>query len=77
MDCHRQCRMPFEMAGSGCVLVAISKFIRHRAAGGWSGGRVHDAVHLRCAQDWSFYIVSGGSGVNQGLIGYFEAERSE
>jgi hypothetical protein len=25
----------------------------------------------------SFYIFSGGSSVNQGLIGYFEGERSE
>jgi hypothetical protein len=26
---------------------------------------------------WSFYIFSGGGSVNEGLIGYFEAERSE
>ena len=24
--------------------------VRHCAASGWSGGRIHDAVHLRCAQ---------------------------
>jgi predicted nucleic acid-binding protein len=24
--------------------------VRHCAARGWAGGRVHDAVHLRCAQ---------------------------
>jgi hypothetical protein len=29
------------------------------------------------ARDWSFYIFSGGGSVNEGLIGYFEAERSE
>ncbi len=26
------------------------EIVRHCAASGWSGGRVHDAVHLRCAQ---------------------------
>jgi len=29
------------------------------------------------AERWSFYIFSSGSSVNQGLIGYFEAEGSE
>jgi predicted nucleic acid-binding protein len=24
--------------------------VRHCAASGWAGGRIHDAVHLRCAQ---------------------------
>jgi predicted nucleic acid-binding protein len=24
--------------------------VRHSAASGWAGGRIHDAVHLRCAQ---------------------------
>lgn len=24
--------------------------VRHCAANGWAGGRVHDAVHVRCAQ---------------------------
>jgi len=24
--------------------------VRRCAAGGWAGGRIHDAVHLRCAQ---------------------------
>jgi predicted nucleic acid-binding protein len=24
--------------------------VRHCAANGWAGGKVHDAVHLRCAQ---------------------------
>ena len=24
--------------------------VRHCALSGWAGGRVHDAVHLRCAQ---------------------------
>jgi predicted nucleic acid-binding protein len=24
--------------------------VRHCAASGWAGGRIHDAIHLRCAQ---------------------------
>jgi len=24
--------------------------VRHCAVNGWAGGRIHDAVHLRCAQ---------------------------
>jgi predicted nucleic acid-binding protein len=24
--------------------------VHHCALGGWAGGRIHDAVHLRCAQ---------------------------
>jgi predicted nucleic acid-binding protein len=24
--------------------------VRHCAANGWAGGRIHDAIHLRCAQ---------------------------
>lgn len=26
------------------------ELVRHCSANGWNGGRVHDAVHLRCAQ---------------------------
>ena len=26
------------------------ELVRHCAASGWAGGRIHDAVHLRCAQ---------------------------
>ena len=31
--------------------------VRHCAISGWAGGRVHDAVHLRCAQKAGFDLL--------------------
>ena len=31
--------------------------VRHCAVNGWAGGRIHDAVHLRCAQKTNCYRI--------------------
>src|ERR1700736_1749247 len=40
------CELVFRYLGAGCG----GSGVRHCATSGWAGGRIHDAVHLRCAE---------------------------